>query len=192
MYINQLSSPQRRAITMASKTVSATKKPTTATDDAQEASITTIMKSTSKNLQGTATLTYHIGLDDTGAIHWKIAASTGNGMYSREYVAFTDIQKALADWPGELPITSMTLRALFQGKSVNTPAFLLATLIKEGVLAPVPDKKRHYQLGDDKPFLAEMDKLKATHSQSGKAKPRAGATARTRIAKSKAKPATGK
>jgi hypothetical protein len=72
---------------MASKTVSATKKPTTSADkstDTQEASITTIKKSTCKTLQGTATLTYHIGLGNTGAIQWKIAASTGNGMYSRE------------------------------------------------------------------------------------------------------------
>ena len=133
---------------MASKTVPAKKKPTTATDKStgtQEPPITTIKKSTCKTLQGTATLTYHIGLDDTGAIQWKIASSSGNGMFSTEYVAFTDIQKALADWPGDLPITSMTLRPLFQGKSVNTPAFLLATLVKEGILAPVPDKKRYYQ-----------------------------------------------
>ena len=47
---------------MASKPAPAKKKPTTATDDAQEASITTIKKSTCKTLQGTATLTYHIGL----------------------------------------------------------------------------------------------------------------------------------
>jgi hypothetical protein len=177
---------------MASKPVPAKNKSTTATNDPLEVSITTIKKSTCKTLQGTATLTYHIGLDDTGAIHWKIAASTGNGMYSREYVAFTDIQKALADWPGDLPITSMTLRPLFQGKSVNTPAFLLATLVKEGVLAPVPDKKRHYQLGDPAAFLAAVDEKKGNHSQSGKARPRAGATAGTRMAKNKAKPATGK
>ncbi len=132
---------------------------TTATDSPKEAPVTTIKKSTCKTLQGTATLTYHIGLDDTGAIHWKIAGSTGNGMYSREYVAFTDIQKALADWPADLPITSMTLRPLFKGKSVSTPAFLLATLVKEGILAPVPDKKRHYQLRDAKPFLTEVVKL---------------------------------
>jgi hypothetical protein len=113
-------------------------------------------------------------------------------MYSREYVAFTDIQKALADWPDDLPITSMTLRPLFQGKSVNTPAFLLATLVKEGVLAPVPDKKRHYQLGDTKPLVTEVDKLKATHSPSGKAKPRAKAKAAARITKKKPEPATPK
>jgi hypothetical protein len=180
---------------MASKTVPAKKKTTTATDkstDTQEASITTIKKSTCKTLQGTATLTYHIGLDDTGALFWKIAASTGNGMFSTEYVSFTDIQKALADWPGDLPITSMTLRPLFQGKSVNTPAFLLATLVKEGVLEPVPDKKRHYQLGDAKPFLGKIDMLKATHSQSGKAKPRAKAKAGTRMPKGKAAKAPAK
>ena len=177
---------------MASKTVPRKKKPTTATDDPQEASITTIKKSTCKTLNGSATLTYHIGQDDNGDIHWKIAASTGNGMFSTEYVAFTDIQKALADWPDDLPMTSMTLRAPFQGKSVNTPAFLLATLVKEGILQQVPDKKRHYQLGDAKPFLAEMDKLKAAHSRSGKAKPKAKAKARARMPKTKAKPATGK
>ena len=180
---------------MASKTVPTKKPPTTTTHkstDTQEAPTKTIKKSTCKTLQGTATLTYHIGLDDTGAIHWKIAASTGNGMFSTEYVAFTDIQKALADWPGDLPITSMTLRALFQGKSVNTPAFLLATLVKEGVLAPVPDKKRHYQLGDAKAFQTEMDKLKGSHSSAGKATPKAGAKAGSRMSKNKAKPATGK
>lgn len=180
---------------MASKTVPAKKKPTSTTSKStgtQEPPVTTIKKATCKTLQGTATLTYHIGLDDAGAIQWKIAASSGNGMFSTEYVAFTDIQKALADWPGDLPITSMTLLPLFQGKSVNTPAFLLATLVNEGILEPVPDKKRHYQLGDAKPFLAAVAELKGKHSQSGKAKPRAKAKAGARIPPGKAKPATGK
>lgn len=89
-------------------------------------------------------------------------------------------------------ITSMALLPLFQGRSVNTPSFLLATLVEEGILEPVPDSKRHYQLGDAKAFLAEMEKLKATHSATGKGKPRAKAKAATRMAKGKAKPATGK
>jgi len=179
---------------MSGKTVPAKKKPTTSADkstDPKEPTITNIKKATCKTLQGTATLTYHIGLDDTGAINWKIAASTGNGMFSKDWVAFTDIQKALADWPDDLSITSMTLRPLLPG-SVNTASFLLATLVHTGIVQPVPDKKRHYQLGDAKPFLAEMDKLKATHSQSGKARPRGKAKAATRMPKGKAKPATGK
>ena len=65
---------------MASKTAPTKRKPTaaTATDKptgTQEPTVTTIKKATCKTLQGTATLTYHIGLDDAGAIHWKIAAS---------------------------------------------------------------------------------------------------------------------
>jgi len=56
----------------------------------------------------------------------------------------------------------------------------------------VPGKKRHYQLGDVKSFLTEMDKLKASHTKSGKAPAKAKAKAGTRMTKAKAKPATGK
>jgi hypothetical protein len=179
---------------MPSKPVPAKKKPitTTATDGSQEASITVIKKGTCKTLQGTATLTYHIGLDDSGALWWKIAASSGNGMFSKEWVAFAAIQLALDKWPKESPIVSMALYPLFSGKSVNTPSFLLATLVSEGVLAPVPGKKRHYQPGDAKPFLAAVAELKGSHTQPGKAKPKAKAKAAARMPKAKAKPATGK
>jgi hypothetical protein len=178
---------------MASKTVPAKKKPTTAiNDDAQEPTITTVKKATCKNLQGTATLTYHIGLDDTSALLWKIHANSGNGMFSSEWVAFTDIQQTLDKWPKDSPIVSMALYPLFNGKSVNTPSFLLATLVNEGILQQVPDKKRHYQLGDAKPFLAEMDKLKATHSTSSKARPKVKAKASTRMPKRKVTKTPGK
>ena len=176
---------------MAKKPVPAKKKSTTAAEDTQEASITIIKKGTCKNLNGTATIGYHVGLDDTSALCWKIHSNSGNGMFSNRWIVFADIQKALADWPGDLPITSMTLRPLLPG-SINTSSFLLATLVKEGILQQVPDKKRHYQLGDAKPFLAEMGKLKATHSPPGKAKPRAKAKAAARMPKDKTKPATGK
>ena len=177
---------------MASKPVRAKKKPTTATDDSQEASITTIKKATCKTLQGTATLTYHIGLDDTGAISWKIHSSTGNGMFCAQWVAFADIQQALDSWPKDSPIVSFALYPLFTGKSVNTPSFLLATLVNEGILQQVPSKKRHYQLGDAKAFLAEMDKLKATHNKPGKAKPKVKAKAATRMPNGKVSKTPGK
>jgi hypothetical protein len=176
---------------MASKPVPVKKKPSSTTDN-KEPVITNIKKATCKNLNGSATLTYHIGLDDTSALVWKIHANTGNGMFSREQVAFKDIQQALDKWPKDQPIVSMALYPLFSGKSVNTPSFLLASLVKEGILQQVPGKKRHYQLGDAKPFLAEMDKLKATHSKSGKAPAKAKAKAATRMPKAKAKPATSK
>lgn len=155
--------------------------------DSPESSITTIRKITCKNLQGTATLTYQIGDDDAGNLHWKISSNTGAGMFSDEWVAFKDIQKALNDWPKDSPITSMVLRPLFQGKSVNTPSFLLATLVKEGILEPVPDKQRHYQLGDAKPFLDAVSKHQSGHSKPGKPKAKVKAKAAARIPKGKAK-----
>jgi hypothetical protein len=176
---------------MASKTVPAKKKPTTATDN-KEPVINIIKKSTCKNLNGSATLTYHIGLDDTSALLWKIHANTGNGMFSRELIPFKDIQQALDNWHKDQPIVSMALYPLFSGKSVNTPSFLLACLVNEGILQQVPGKKRHYQLGDAKPFLAEMGKLKAAHSKTSKAPAKTKAKAATRMPKAKAKPTTRK
>ena len=174
---------------MASKTVPATKTPT---DDSPEPSITTIKKATCKTLTGSSTLTYRLGVDQTSALHWQIFSNDGGGYFSTEWVAFQDIQKALSDWSKQFPITSMALKALFQGKSVNTPSFLLATLVKEGILEPVPDKKRHYQLCDPKPFLAEVEKLRVAHSKPGKAKPRAKAKAAARMSKAKPPAPSGK
>tara|TARA_R110001599_G_C12251124_1_gene659632 strand:+ start:1713 stop:2255 length:543 start_codon:yes stop_codon:yes gene_type:complete len=180
---------------MASKSVPAKKKPTSATDESQEASsttdktdITTVKKATCNNLLGTATLGYEIGIQaETSALYWRVSSNTGNGYWSRAWVKFTDIQKALTDWPKDLPLTSMALRPLFTG-SVNTSSFLLATLVNEGVLEPVPDNLRHFQIGN----LNAVAELQSSHSKPAKAKPRAKAKAAARMPKTKAKPAAGK
>ena len=65
-------------------------------------------------------------------------------------------------------------------------------MVSERILESVPDQKRHYQLADTKPFLAEVEKLKAAHSKPVKAKPRAKAKAGARMPKAKKKPAPGK
>lgn len=169
---------------MASKTT-ATKSKSTTTND-KEPTITTIHTATCKSLNGTATLGYHIGLDETSAIHWKIDANSGNGLFSREWVAFTDIQQALDKWRKDHPIVSMALYPLFSGKSVNTPSFLLACLVNEGLLEKVPGKHRHYQFGDAKAFTAKVEKWKAQHSTPAKAKPKAKAKAGAGMAKRKA------
>ena len=177
---------------MASKSAPAKKKPPTTSNDTEEPLVTTVKKTTCKNLNGTATLTYHIGLDNNSTLQWKIHSNSGNGMFSDEWIAFSEIQQALDKWPKESPIVSMTLYPLFNGKSVNTPSFLLASLINEGILQQVPGKKRHYRLGNAKPFLAEMNKLAVTHSRTGKAKPKAKAKAAACMKKSPAKAATAK
>ncbi|EEB79306.1 hypothetical protein GPB2148_2236 [marine gamma proteobacterium HTCC2148] len=162
------------------------------TDDANQPVITIIKKAQTKSLEGKATLSYCLGLDEASALHWRIASNSGGGYFSDEWVAFQTIQKALEEWPDDRPITSMALRILFLGKSANNPSFLMATLVKEGVLARKPDTKRHYELGDVKAFLADVEKLKSGHSKSGKPKAKAKAKAGARMTKAKKPPAKTK
>ena len=150
--------------------------------------ITIIKKATTKSLEGKATLGYQLGLDDTSALQWRLTSNSGGGFFSDEWVAFKAIQEALSAWPEVNPITSMALRPLFMGKSANNPSFLMATLVKEGVLERKPDTKRHYVLGDMKAFLTSVEKLKAGHSKPSKPRAKAKAKAGARITKAK-KPA---
>ena len=146
----------------------------------------------SAECSGTSTLTYRLGIDEASVLHWQVFANSGNGYFSTEWVPFQDIQKALTDWAESYPVTSMSLTALFQGRSVNTSAFLLAALVKEAILEPVPDSKRHWQLADTKAFLAEVEKLMSAHSKTVKAKPKAKAKAAARMPRDKSPAATSK
>ena len=73
---------------------------------------------------GKATLTYHIGCTSDNEINFRVASNTGGGFFSPEWVSFSAIQPALEQAPQ--PLTSYPLIKLYQGKSTNTPAFLMA------------------------------------------------------------------
>jgi hypothetical protein len=156
-----------------------------------DSAITPIKETTCKTLAGSATLTYHLGIDENGDSHLKIASNSGGGFFSTEWLAFSDIQTAFKSWPEDTPITSMALRPLFRGKSVNTPSFMLAVLTAEKLLEPMPKRKRVHRACDPTAFLATVDTLKgkAGHSMpTQKAAPRPKAKATTK-ATSKAKAA---
>ncbi len=77
---------------------------------------------------------------------------------------FDHIVSALEAVPDDKPVTSIHLFKLFKGKSSNTPGFLLAVLLSEGILEPFQGKKRQYALSEsglDK-FMAKVEKLKKT------------------------------
>ncbi len=152
-------------------------------DKTDKTPIAIIKKATTKSLEGKATLGYCLGIDEASALHWRLASNSGGGYFSDEWVPFQAIQAALEDWPEDRPITSMALRPLFLGKSANNPSFLMATLVAEGLLEAAPDRRRHYQLCDPTPFLAEVEKLKAAHSKTGKPRAKAKAKARAGMTK---------
>ena len=81
----------------------------------------------------------------------------------------------------------MTLRPLFQGKSVNTPAFLLAALSAEKLLEPMPKKKRCHVACDDSSFLAAIEHLKGKSTTARKKVPAKAKRPATRKKASSAK-----
>ena len=125
-------------------------------------SIRILKKANCPTLSGKSTLTYHIGCTPEQEIHLRIHANDGGGFFSQEWVAFEEIRKTLEKAPKDQPITSIVLYRLFKGKSVNTPAFLLAVLKHEGLLRPMKGKKRSHELVDTDAFLAKVEKLMAS------------------------------
>lgn len=111
------------------------------------------------SLSGKSILTYQIGCNAESSIQFQVVANTGGGFFSDEWVAFDAIQQAFDRQPKDKPIVSHILYPLFQGRSLNTPAFLLAVLKAEGLVKPLGDKKRGYERVDPAEFIAEIKKL---------------------------------
>jgi len=127
-----------------------------------------IKKGSCPTLSNNSTLTYHIGCDEgdnrsdsNQTIYFRINANTGGGFFNDEWIALTDIQDAFQKWPVDNPLTSFALNGLFTGKSVNSPAFLMAILKEEMIVVTLKGKHRshEYQGGDE--FIDGMNKLTA-------------------------------
>ena len=148
-----------------------------------EPTITSLKKHHTKSLEGKARLNYEIGNDSADRLYLRIVSNSGGGFFSDEWVAFDAILKTLQAWSEDLPITSPALRTLFKGKSVNTPSFLLAALLREEVIQRMEGKQRHYEIGDVAGFRKRMEILKPRDSASAKRPPKARAKAVTGMAK---------
>ena len=125
----------------------------------QQTDMKSLTTATCRSITGKAKLTYRIGATPEKEVHFIVHENDGGGFFSREWVAVKDIREALAKCPADEPVTSMALQPLFRGRSVNTPAFLLAALSNEKLLTPIRGRKRGHELGDVEAFGARMDKL---------------------------------
>ena len=109
---------------------------------------------------GKTTLTYHIGCTTDKDIQFRVVVNTGGGLFSPEWVSLSAIQPAFEQAP--FPLTSFPLIDLYQGKSTNTPAFLMAVLKHEGLVRNLEGKIRGYEILDTKAFMDEMNALMAS------------------------------
>lgn len=110
--------------------------------------ITVLRKSKCPNASGRAELEYAIGQDKSKTLYVSITSSTGGGFFSSEWIAIPKIKLELGKTD---TFTSVSLQPLFRGKSVNTPAFLMAALLSEGFVERLEGKQREYRLTGKNP-----------------------------------------
>ena len=144
-------------------------------EDPMDDSMTVVKTSTCDTLTKKSKLTYHIGTLPDGEVYFRIHKNSGNGFFSREWIALTDIQKVISKVPFGKPVTAIMLNDLFTGKSVNTPGFLIAVLAHEKLIIPMQGKKRSHEAVDPEEIMEWTNQLGAD-----KAKPRKKASAASR------------
>lgn len=116
-----------------------------------------IKTSTCPSLTDTSKISYKIASDTSSAIHLQILKNSNTGKFSEEWIAYSDAKAAL-------PIGSFSsapLRNLYRNKSLNTPGFLLAVMLHEGVVEREPGKRMLFRFKSDEAFLADIQELVA-------------------------------
>ncbi len=124
-----------------------------------EPDIRILKVATCPSLSGKSTLTYQIGCNAESDIQFRVIANTGGGFFSKEWITLDTILEAFNERKKDKPIVSLLLYPLFQGKSLNTPAFLLAALKQEGLVSPLEDNPKHYTQLPSDAFMADVEKL---------------------------------
>ena len=136
-------------------------------EDPLDDSMTVVKTGTCDTLTKKSRLTYRIGTLPDGEVYFRIHKNTGNGFFSREWIALADIQKTLAKIPVSKPVTAIVLDPLFKGRSVNSAGFLLGILVHEKLLIPMQGKKRSHEAADPAEITKWIQRL-----GTGKTKPR--------------------
>lgn len=125
-----------------------------------------VKTSTCKSLSGKSDLTYHIACDSDNEVYFRIAENTGKGFFSCEWVGLSAIEAVIKDKPTMSGITAFMFNELFTGKSVNTPAFLLAVLKAENLVQPLPNRRRAHEVVPNNTFLDDIYRLVDTVDDS--------------------------
>ncbi|WP_293006454.1 hypothetical protein [Nitrosomonas sp.] len=124
-----------------------------------EPDIRILKVATCPSLSGKSTLTYQIGCSGESNIQFRVVTNTGGGFFSKEWIELSTILEAFNERKKDKPIVSLLLYPLFKGKSLNTPAFLLAVLKQEGLVSPLEDNPKHYTQLPSDAFMADVEKL---------------------------------
>ena len=131
----------------------------------KETTIITLKTGNCPSSSGRSKLNYHIGEDLESSHHLRIYSNSGNGFCNDDWLSLSSIVSVLESTVGEF--TTQVFQPLLRGKSKNTPAFLMAVLLEEGLVQQVSTKKRCYLLND---VTAFQESLKAPMTPDPKLK----------------------
>ena len=119
--------------------------------------IRTLKTGNCSSRSGKSKLTYLIGCDPEAKIHFRIHSNTGNGFFNNGWIPLENLLELLSKSGGAF--TSFALYPLLKGKSNNTPAFIIAALLEEGVIHRSTSHKRCYDLSSSNIFLDRIKPL---------------------------------
>lgn len=109
------------------------------------------------SLSERTSITYHVGCRDKDDVCFRIWDTSGKGVFSKEWVCASDIQKVLGQHKA---LNATSLLPVFRvGRSVNTAGFLLAVLKHEQLVAQSPDEAHKYVRVQSEKFVAETAAL---------------------------------
>lgn len=115
--------------------------------------------STCSTLSGRSTLTYQVGCNAESEVYIRVTQNSGNGRFNSDWIPLAVSDKLLAVHPADKPLTSRVMQPVFRSKSSNSPAFLFACLLAEGLVKAGAEKDSGYLLGDIEAFKQAMSAL---------------------------------
>lgn len=120
-----------------------------------------LKQATCPTLSQSGTIGYEFTVDDNEIVSIGLTSNSGSGYFSKAKQPVNDVISALEQFQTKYPITSLALKDLYPGTSINSWSFLMAALLEEGLVEDHPDHLRRYRLADTDAFLASIDQLKA-------------------------------
>ncbi len=112
---------------------------------------------------------YAIGILDDTNIYIKIVSSSG-GQINNSWIPFADVLKLLESHSGGSAFSSAVFDPIYSDCSRNNRGFTLAVALKEKLVVPQEGKRRKFVYNSPAPFLAKVDKLKATMKPAASSK----------------------
>lgn len=120
---------------------------------------------TCPSLSSRSILTYRIGHKNE-EIFFSLAENSKPGVLSREWISLQHMETLLAAEDYAFTSRTSALHTLYKGHSINSGGFMLAVLLKEGLVSYAKGKRRSYCRCDSSAFYVAIDALMGKRPQA--------------------------